>query len=207
MKNCEEINSALKAVRSAQALVIDSFKQNFPDLYATSARAFDTMPPGSFGHHERLGEYLTEWSNSLGRSPVEALVMGNESEVLDDLAERTGDAPEPIDDLGVPHAEQLQHLPDEASRSHMAFCHHYAADDGVSVFIAVASSAAGAARTFLEQAPDYSHRDMQMAVISKEGDLDVDPIWLWLSQRALDLIASNPPGTTTLYLKLHYNLA
>lgn len=207
MKNDQEMHYVLKAVRLARALAIDSVKQNFPDLYAISARVFETMPPGNFGHHERLGEYLTEWSNSLGRSPLEALVMGNPSEVLGDLVGRTDDNPEPIDDVDIAPSEPSRHPLDEDPPVGMAFCYHYAAEEGVSVFLSVASSAAGATRIFLEQAPDHFHGGMQLAVISNGEDRDADPMQTWISKRALDLIASNPPGTTVLYMTLHYNLA
>lgn len=52
------------------------------------ARVFDTGPTGEINHDLRLGEFLTEWNNGQGRSPVEALAMGQRQQI--ELAERAG---------------------------------------------------------------------------------------------------------------------
>ena len=59
-------------------------------MYELSAQAFEGRAPGSIAHHVRLGEYLTEWDNGLGRSPVEALAAGRHAEVRRELEERAG---------------------------------------------------------------------------------------------------------------------
>ena len=80
----------LSALRNVRALAIDTLKAEFPDLYLLSAQAFETGAPGSIPHHVRLGEFLTEWDNALGRSPVEALAGGRHADVRRELAERAG---------------------------------------------------------------------------------------------------------------------
>lgn len=90
MKPAADINTVVQAVRLTRNLAIATFRQLYPDLYELSARAFDTGPVGGINHHHRLGEFLTEWNNGLGQSPVEALAMGQRQRVEQDLAERAG---------------------------------------------------------------------------------------------------------------------
>ena len=90
MKPAADINTVVQAVRLTRNLAIATFRQLYPDLYELSARAFDTGPVGGINHHHRLGEFLTEWNNGLGRSPVEALALGQRQEVEQELAERAG---------------------------------------------------------------------------------------------------------------------
>ena len=71
-------------------LAIATFRKLHPDLYELSAQAFDAGPAGSISHYLRLGEFLTEWNNGLGCSPVEALASGQREQVERELAERAG---------------------------------------------------------------------------------------------------------------------
>lgn len=88
MKPAADINTVVQAVRLTRSLAIATFRQLYPDLYELSARAFETRPAGGINHHHRLGEFLTEWNNGLGRSPVEALALGQRQAVEKELAER-----------------------------------------------------------------------------------------------------------------------
>jgi len=45
---------------------------------------------GSFPHHARLQEFLTEWDNELGRSPLECLADGHSDAVKQLLIARAG---------------------------------------------------------------------------------------------------------------------
>ena len=90
MKAAADMNTVVQAVRMTRALAIATFKQLYPDLYELSALAFEAGPVGSISHYHRLGEFLTEWNNGLGRSPVEALAMGQCEQVERELAERAG---------------------------------------------------------------------------------------------------------------------
>ena len=85
------MHQALVVMCRTRTLAVETLKHEFPDLYALSARAFESgRPPGSIDHHIRLGEFLTEWNNALGRSPVEALAAGRLAEVRRQLADRAG---------------------------------------------------------------------------------------------------------------------
>lgn len=84
-----DVNSALAMVRVARAIALRVFKREFPDLYTLSAQAFD-HPLGSIPHEMRLKEFLTEWDNALGKSPLECLAEGRVDAVRQVLAERAG---------------------------------------------------------------------------------------------------------------------
>lgn len=90
MKAASDINTVVQAVRLTRSLAIATFRQLYPDLYDLSSRAFDTGPAGGIAHHHRLGEFLTEWNNGLGTSPVEALANGQRQQVERELAGRAG---------------------------------------------------------------------------------------------------------------------
>ena len=90
MKPAADINTVVQAVRLTRNLAIATFRQLYPDLYELSGRAFDSGPVDGINHNLRLGEFLTEWNNGLGRSPVEALALGQRKQVERELAERAG---------------------------------------------------------------------------------------------------------------------
>jgi len=90
MDKANDMHQVLVALRSTRTLAVETLKHQFPDLYMLSAMAFETGSPGSIDHHIRLGEFLTEWNNALGRSPVEALANGRRAEVGRQLADRAG---------------------------------------------------------------------------------------------------------------------
>ena len=208
MEAHHEMHRALDVLREARSFAIENFKRNFPDLYALSARAFEVMPAGSFSHHDRLGEYLTEWSNSLGKSPLAALVFGSQSEVHDDLVGRIGKAHESTEKGEIAEHAQSQPIAVKGHRAYMAFCNYDATGEGVTIFIAAASSAEGAKHTFLQEAPEYFHRGMQIEAIYDDGSPDARRMRPWIPQPALDLIVANPPATTTAYYAtIHFNLA
>lgn len=207
METQHEMRLALNVLRGAQSFAIQSVKRNFPSLYALSARALETMELGSMDHHKRLGEYLTEWSNSLGKSPIEALALGSPSEVHDDLAKRAGIAPALYVEVEMSEAEptKQQDPLDESRDAYMAFRHHYATGEGERLFVGVASSREGATETFLQNTPDYYHRGMEVAAVSNEDSPGANGLRKLIPQLALDTIASNPPNATTFYATLHYN--
>ena len=90
MVKANDMHQVLVALRRTRAFAVDTLKSEYPDLYLLSAQAFETGVPGSTDHHIRLGEFLTEWNNALGRSPVEALATGRHAEVRRQLADRAG---------------------------------------------------------------------------------------------------------------------
>lgn len=77
------------AVRAARKAALKAFEEEFPKLYRLSAKAFEAGL-GSINHRMRLAEFLTEWDNGLGRSPLECLALGQVSEVHEALAQRAG---------------------------------------------------------------------------------------------------------------------
>lgn len=84
-----DISCAIRIVRIARLVALRAFKREFPDLYSLSAQAFE-RPLGSMPHHARLGEFLTEWDNELGRSPLECLADGQVDVVKRVLDARAG---------------------------------------------------------------------------------------------------------------------
>lgn len=85
-----DVKTALAIVRVARANALGVFKRAFPDLYALSAQAFE-RPVGSIPHEMRVKEFLTEWDNALGKSPLECLAEGRIDAVRQVLAARAGD--------------------------------------------------------------------------------------------------------------------
>ncbi len=83
------INQAVLMLRHARAAALQAFENEFPDLYRLSADAFE-RPLGSIPHRMRLGEFLTEWDNQLGKSPLECLAQGNIERIRSALAARAG---------------------------------------------------------------------------------------------------------------------
>ncbi|MGH8190791.1 MAG: hypothetical protein ACREP2_05030 [Rhodanobacteraceae bacterium] len=84
-----DMNTVIRLIRQTRSLAIETLQRDYPDLYALSVPAFE-QPAGSIPHHQRLGEFLTEWDNGLGRSPAEALAMGQRDEVKQILQARAG---------------------------------------------------------------------------------------------------------------------
>lgn len=84
-----EIKRALQMFRAARAATLKAFEHECPDLYRLSVVVF-CYPLGSLPHKERLGEFLTEWDNELGRSPLECLTQGRIIAVRQALAGRAG---------------------------------------------------------------------------------------------------------------------
>lgn len=70
------INQACMMLRKARAVALQAFEDQFPELYRLSADTFE-RPLGSISHRMRLGEFLTEWDNGLGKSPLECLAQGS----------------------------------------------------------------------------------------------------------------------------------
>ena len=83
------INQACMMLRKARAAALQAFEDQFPELYRLSADAFE-RPLGSIPHRMRLGEFLTEWDNELGKSPLECLAQGSIEPVREALAKRAG---------------------------------------------------------------------------------------------------------------------
>lgn len=83
------IQRALHAVRAARHAALCAFEDEFPDLYRLSAAAFE-QPLGSISHRLRVAEFLTEWDNGLGRSPLECLAAGQGDSVDAVLRARAG---------------------------------------------------------------------------------------------------------------------
>lgn len=76
VKDQTGIQRALHAVRAARYAALCAFEDEFPDLYRLSAAAFE-QPFDSISHRLRVAEFLTEWDNGLGRSPLECLAAGH----------------------------------------------------------------------------------------------------------------------------------
>lgn len=205
MTTIVDMKGVLRTLRGARSLAIEALKRDFPDLYDLSADAFDTAL-GSIDHHIRLGEFLTEWDNSLGRSPVEALASGQRGKVLRIFADRSGSVLE-FDEVAEAESPPQLEPSAELGASCIAYCNYYATGEGVTHFIAAGSSAACAEHAFRQHVPDYFQRGMETAPVAGEWSSDATNMWQLIPQFAADIIAANPPGTTFYYATLHFNLA
>ena len=206
MEAANSMRLVLNALRGTRALAIETLKREFSDLYALSTRAFEAEEAGGIAHHARLGEYLTEWNNQLGRSPVEALASGGYNEVRRELAERSSLDPESV----VTDVSEPSHIPELQSQvapAYLAYCNYYATGEGVTVMLAAGGTEDCTRIAFLEHAPDYFHRGIELQPICEEASSESKQMIRWIPQPVLDLVAKNPPGTTYFYSKLHFNLA
>ena len=80
----KEMASLCRLVSTARSEAIKVLREERPDLYELSADRFE-HEAGSIPHHMRLGEFLTEWNNNLGCSPIQALADGRVDEVAQEL--------------------------------------------------------------------------------------------------------------------------
>lgn len=207
METANSMRLVLHALSGTRALAIETLKRDFSDLYALSIRAFEATEPGGIAHHTRLGEYLTEWSNQLGRSPVEALASGGYDEVRRELAERGGFDPESVEVIDNAEPSHIPEPQPQAAPAYLAYCNYYATGEGVTVMLAAGGTENCARSAFLENAPDYFHRGMELKEICGDASSESKQMIRWIPQPVLDLVARNPPGTTYFYSKLHFNLA
>lgn len=179
---------------NVRAQAVQALRDDFPDIYAVSAEALDTGPTGGFPHHHRLGEYLTEWSNALGRPPLEALASGKREQVLQELVDRT---------KGRHSAKERFLLTD----FHVAYCDYYASGEGRTVIVAACGSAEGARSVFLQNAPELFHQGVEVQNITGECTDTMVQIMTWVPQPAVDSILTCPLGTAWYYGVFYRNLA
>jgi len=90
METDKQMQQVLTALRKTRSMAIQTLRRDYPDLYELSIQAFEIKEAGSIDHHVRLGEFLTEWNNGLGTSPVEALATGRQEQVRGYLSDRSG---------------------------------------------------------------------------------------------------------------------
>lgn len=211
MQPSDEIRHVLRSLELVRRTAIEAVKRDGADLYALSARAFNIDEPGGLDHHIRLGDYLTGWSNALGKSPLEALAQGERDDVFRELAQRAGFEPDSVDVIEIDKKLQSEASQIDGESTlvppHLAYCNHYATGEGVTAFIAVGGTEACAMDAFNQHTPDYFHRDIKVGVLNEDAHPDTARMLRWIPQAALELIAKNPFGTTYYYAKLHFNLA
>lgn len=213
MQPSDELQQVLHSLGLARRTAIEIMKRDHADLYVLSVQSFNIDEPGGLDHHRRLGDYLTQWSNALGRSPLEALAQGRRADVFRELAERAGYEPDSVEVIEInkePQSENPQQAdgePTSARPTHLAYCNYYATGEGVTAFVAVGGTEACATDAFKQHTPDYFHRGMEADVLGEDARPDTRRMIRWIPQPALDLIDKNPPGTTYYYAKLHFNLA
>lgn len=192
-------------LRKARALASEALMRDFPELYILSAKALNeelnTTP-----HSRALGLYLLTTDVELGTSPAEALAAGRTQDVLNHLAAKGGIDPVSARFVALPAMPKRNDASAEHP-VHIAYCNYYATGEGVTAIIALGGTAESARSTFLESTPDYFHRGMVEDLFTDDAGPDTRRMKRWVPQPVLDMVASNPPGTTTYYATLHYNLA
>lgn len=213
MQPSGELQHVLRSLGLARRTAIEIMRRDHADLFALSAQAFGIDEPGSNDHHARLGEYLTERSCALGTLPIEALTQGHRSNVFRDLARRAGFEPDSVEIMEIREDAQPADPqpsggePASVRPPHLVYCNYYATGEGVTTFIAVGGTEACAMDAFKQHTPDYFHRGMEADVLGEDSRHDTRRMIRWIPQAALELIETNPPGTTYYYAKLHFNLA
>lgn len=200
--------------RETKLMAVDSFRRDFPQLYKLSARAFGCAEPGIQDHQDRLGEYLTESNAALGKAPAEALAMGDLAAVRANLAERAGVDPARWKELDPPAADAIKPEPEEPRSplaenqdANIAFCHYYATGEGVSLFVALASSREAASDLFRENTPAFFHQGLETSPVPNLDNPDVKRACTIVPEWVVDLVKTNPPGTTEFYAQVHWNLS
>ena len=194
------------ALRKARALAAEALMQNFPELYILSAKALNeelnTTP-----HSRTLGQYLLTTDAELGTSPVEALAAGRTQDVRNHLAAKGGIDPASVRFVDLPAMPERKDASTEPRLVHITYCNYYATGEGVTTMIALGGTAESAKNTFLQSTPDYFHRGMVEDLFTDDAGPDTRRMQRWIPQPVLDMVATNPPGTTTYYASLHFNLA
>ncbi|MCK9539405.1 hypothetical protein [Dokdonella sp.] len=194
MKAEGKVQEICRSLGSVRAQAVQALREDFPDIYALSAEALDTGPTGGFPHHHRLGEYLSEWNNALGRTPLEALASGKREQVLQELVGRIE---------GRPSAKERFLLTD----FHVAYCDYYATGEGRTLTVAACGSAEGARSVFLQNAPEFFHQGVEVQAITGECTDTMVRIMAWIPQPAVDSILTCPLGAAWYYGVFHYNLS
>lgn len=205
MEHGSELKSALSGIEQVRRTLVNYLERGgCPDLQALSVAALSVQEPGSPDHLRKLAAYLMQSSPALGKLPVEALIEGQGDAVVLDLVQRgqlSSRSPDVKDSGPKPPATTTK-----ANPVHAAYCRYFATGEGATVLVALASSAEHARTLFLDSAPEYFHRGLEVLPVA---DLESEAAWLhgWFPQPVIDAIATRPPGTTELFFRYHSNLA
>lgn len=194
------------ALRKAGAMVAEALMRDFPELYILSAKAL-SEDLNSTPHFSKLGQYLLGEDGELGCSPAEALADGRGGEVLNQLAVRGGIDPASVRFVELPVPPDREEASRKPGPVHITYCDYYATGEGVTVLIALGGTAESARETFQQSAPTYFHQGLVEDVLVEDAGPNTRRMQRWVPQAAMDIIATNPPGTTTYYAALHFNLA
>ena len=109
--------------------------------------------------------------------------------------------------IDVSEPSHIPELQSQVAPAYLAYCNYYATGEGVTVMLAAGGTEDCTRIAFLEHAPDYFHRGIELQPICEEASSESKQMIRWIPQPVLDLVAKNPPGTTYFYSKLHFNLA
>jgi len=94
----------------------------------------------------------------------------------------------------------------EVNTCYLAYSQYYATGEGVTAIIAVAGTAKLARETFKNRAPELFWGAMKVAQLAKRNEV-VKQVSKMIPLSVLQLLETNPRGTTSFYGELHYNLA
>ena len=94
----------------------------------------------------------------------------------------------------------------DISQAYVAFSLYYATGEGVTIFVAMGSSAKHAEKVFREKVPEYFHAGLQ---VFRWDDVssELDEVKRYIPQPVIELLATNPRGTTEHFSHTHYNLS
>ena len=94
----------------------------------------------------------------------------------------------------------------DISRAYVAYSLYYATGEGVTIFVAIGSSANHAEKVFRDKVPKYFHAGLQVFRWD-DASSEFDEVKRYSPQPVIDLLAGNPRGTTEHFSHTHYNLS
>lgn len=94
----------------------------------------------------------------------------------------------------------------DINQAHVAFSLYYATGEGVTIFVVMGSSANHAENVFREKVPEFFHAGLQVFSWD-EASSQFDEVKRYIPQPVIELLTTNPKGTTEYFSHTHYNLA
>lgn len=95
----------------------------------------------------------------------------------------------------------------QTSHCFFAFNEYFATGEGMTVWIALGGSPEHAEQVFRAHVPAYFQQGMTVARLSDPELADARTTRRFVPDAILELIEGNPPGSTTYFSRLHFNLS
>ena len=94
----------------------------------------------------------------------------------------------------------------DINQAFVAFSLYYATGEGVTIFVAIGSSANHAEKVYRENVPEYFHAGLQVFRWD-DASSEFDEVKRYIPQSVIELLSGNPRGTTEHFSHTHYNLS